>query len=453
MPPRCCATPLPSALIKTVLPHPPDQHLFLQAVVQYSTPWESRLFCPNPSCQAFIPPRASPASNEATCRACRTRVCTMCKRAAHRRGHDCPEDWELEAVLRMGERSGWRRCYKCRNLVELAQGCSHMTCRCKAQFCYICGAVWEPSVGCPNFCNGEEELERRRVEELERLAEAEAEKEERERRDGVERREREEAEGRTGGSPEAQALRSAHEGERERFLAFRARSEEAMRTRQATKREALVERYADLTERMRERHAKTEQHLEDRQIEAEMELRATLEQSERSLRIQLRHMEAYCHVSTPRDDMPSRHVTQKHLNQLKQQYRLRDGMERRHQAQINVLREKQAKRMEELVERHAAQMAALRDRREEEVEDLAVEFANDEEALVRVFAARRAALERRWALAAQVLRAELEARHGVAFGAVPLPEWEAEAEAEEEEDAAAPAAEPAPEAPPVEAGN
>lgn len=468
MPPRCCATPLPSALIKTVLPHPPDQHLFLQAVVQFSTPWSSRLFCPNPSCQSFIPPRTSaPAASEATCRACRTRVCTMCKRAAHRRGHDCPEDWELEAVLRMGERSGWRRCYKCRNLVELAQGCSHMTCRCKAQFCYICGAVWEPSVGCPNFCNGEEELERRRVEELERLAEAEKEKEERERRDGVERREREEAEGRTGGSEDAKALRGAQEEERERFLAFRAASEDAMRKRHAGKREALVERYADLTERMRERHAKTEQHLEDRQIEAEIELRDTLEQSERSLRIQLRHMEAYCHVSTPPlpsdedNDMPSRQVTQKHLNQLKQQYRLRDGMERRHQSQINVLREKQAKRMEELVERHAEQMAGLLDRKEEEVEDLAVEFTNDEEALVHVFAERRAALERRWALAAEVLRAELEARHGVAFGAVPLPEWEGEGEGVEEEETEAEGVEegeeappaPAPEAPTVEAGN
>ncbi len=46
--------------------------------------------------------------------------------------------------------------------------------------------------------------------------------------------------------------------------------------------------------------------------------------------------------------MPSREVTKKHLEQLGQQYHLRDGMERRHESQINVLREKQAKRMEEL---------------------------------------------------------------------------------------------------------
>ncbi len=80
----------------------------------------------------------------------------------------------VDAVLQMGEKSGCRRCYKCRTLVELTHGCSHITCRCKAQFCYICGAVWDPFVGCPNYCNGEEELERRRLEEEARIAEEEA---------------------------------------------------------------------------------------------------------------------------------------------------------------------------------------------------------------------------------------------------------------------------------------
>lgn len=133
MPPRCCAQPIPGHIVKAVLANSKEeQQAFLKAVEQFATPWESRIFCPNKACGDFIPPRQrvdpkNPFS--VACRRCRTRVCIMCKRDAHRIGQDCPEDYELEAVLKIGENAGWRRCYKCRTLVELTQGCTHMTCR------------------------------------------------------------------------------------------------------------------------------------------------------------------------------------------------------------------------------------------------------------------------------------------------------------------------------------
>lgn len=135
MPPRCCTQPIPGSLIRTILPRD-EQAVFLKAVLQYSTPWESRVFCSNPACGEFIPPRSKIDPKhpfQVICRKCQTRVCSMCKRGAHPLGHDCPSDWELDAVLKMGEAAGWRRCYKCRSLVSMTQGCSHMTCRCKAQ--------------------------------------------------------------------------------------------------------------------------------------------------------------------------------------------------------------------------------------------------------------------------------------------------------------------------------
>jgi hypothetical protein len=447
MPPRCCGKPVPSATVKAVL-HRDAQQKFLKAVVQYSTPVESRIFCPNASCGEFIPPRAKiDAKNPfvAVCKHCKTRACMLCKRGAHWLDQDCPEDRELEAVLEMGEKSHWRRCYKCRTLVELSHGCAHITCRCKAQFCYICGAVWDSKLGCPNFCNGEEELERRRIEEAARLAELEAEKQAREEAAAAEELEKLEAETRTRESVAFKVLRVQQEAEMARFRAFERKARATTRTRYSEKKHALVQRYSDLLEKMEERHSTTEQHLEDRQVEAEIELRSTLEQSEKSVAIQLKHMEAFCRggptagssqagnessASVADSEMPPREVTAKHMEQLEQQYRLRDGLPRFHQSQINVLREKQAKRMRELHERHEKEMEALAKEKAEEIEGAAVEFTNDEEALARVFAERKARLQRRWQLAIEILRVELGTLHDTRYGPMPLPEWPVDAEVE-----------------------
>ncbi|KAK3310828.1 uncharacterized protein B0T15DRAFT_51304 [Chaetomium strumarium] len=434
MPPRCCTQPIPSVTIKMVLPRDKQQQ-FLKAVVQYSTPWEARIFCPNASCGEFIPrpSKADPKHPfEVVCTHCKTRVCSMCKQAAHQVGQDCPADHESERVLEMGEKSGWRRCYKCRMLVELAQGCTHMTCRCKAQFCYICGAVWDPAVGCPNFCNGEEELERRRAEEEARLAELEAEKAAREQAAEAAETARQEAEKRTRDSVEFGALRKQLEAEMTRFRKFEGQVGEAMRLRQSNKKLALVEKFSDLADKMRERHAKTEQHLEDRQVLVEIELQAQLKEKEKSVKIKLKYMQDYCNGTVPPtgngdgnngEMLLRRVVTDRDWGQLRLQYQTRDEMERRHQSQINGLREKQDKSMEELLKRHGKEIQTLMDRRAEEFEDLAIEFANEEEVLQQTFSERRARLQRRWELAVEILRVELEKKHGKKFATMPLPKW------------------------------
>jgi len=427
MPPRCCTQPIPGAIVKSLLGRD-EQQSFLKSVLQFSTPWESRIFCPSPACGEFIPPRHKIDPKhpfDVACRKCRRKVCTMCKRDAHPLGQDCPADWELDAVLKMGEKSGWRRCYKCRTLVELNQGCTHMTCRCKAQFCYICGAVWDLTIGCPNFCNGEEEMERRRLEEEARIAEQEAEKAAQEEAAALEAAEAVEAEKRSKASPEFQQLRTAQEDERERFRAFMNKCKWAMWSRQAASKLATVNKFTDQIDKMKDRHAKTTSHLEDRQIAAEMELRTTLEQSEKSVKIRLRHMEAYCHGlgRTPESGMPGRVVTEEHLRELGQQYNMRDGMERLHQAKINVMRDRQAKRMEELLERQEKEIEKLEDKRDSEIEDLAAEFALEEDTLVRVFDERKERIQRRWELAIEVMRVELEKQKGKRFATISTPEW------------------------------
>lgn len=427
MPPRCCTQPIPGNTIKEILTRV-NQQAFLKAVAQFSTPWEARIFCPSTECGEFIPLRSKVDPKhpfDVTCRRCRTRVCVMCKRNAHPVGKDCPEDWELQQVLEMGEKSGWRRCYKCRNLVELAQGCSHVTCRCKAQFCYICGGVWDSTVGCPNVCSGEEELERRRLEEEERLAEAEAEKAAQAALTAAEAAEQLEAEERSKGNESFQALQQTQKDEMRRFIDFESSTRQSVRTRQQEQKGTLIEKHLDQAEKMKERHTKTAAHLEDRQVAAEMELRSSLEQSERSVRIRLKHMEAYCDGlgRNPSSDMPQRAVTERDLRELGQQYNLRDSLERLHQSKINVMRDRQAKRMEELLERQEQELAKHNAKRQEELEDQAAQFAHEMDAVVGLFNSRRSRLQKRWELSMEVLCKELEEKESVKYARLSTPEW------------------------------
>ena len=136
-------------------------------------------------------------------------------------------------------------------------------------------------------------------------------------------------------------------------------------------------------------------------------------------------MEAYCDGLGRRPDsnMPERTVTERDLRELGQQYNIRDGMERLHQAKINVMRDRQAKQMEELLGRQEKELQKLVDKREADLEDLEAEFVHDEDALARVFGDRRAKMQRRWELANEILRRELENERGAKYGTMALPEW------------------------------
>lgn len=432
MPPRCCTQPIPSSIIKPLLTQD-EQSTFLKAVLQFSTPWEARVFCSNPTCGEFIPPRHKIDPRypfHAVCRKCRTRVCVMCRRDAHPIGQDCPSDWELDAVLKMGEKSGWRRCYKCRTLVELSQGCTHMTCRCRAEFCYICGAVWDQSIGCPNLCNGEAELERRREEEEARDAAHAANEALRKETEAREARESIEAAQRTLNDPDCQALGEAQGKDLERFRMFERKSRWHMWARHAQQKLALIEKQSTALDKMKERHLKTTATLEDRQVTAEMELRATLDQSERNVRTRLKHMEAYCDGlgQNPEAHMPSRVVTERDLRELAQQYNLEKNMRQLHEARINVMRDRQTSALEELNERQESEMSKLLEKHNNDIEALDVVFAEEEERAAAVFLQRRSLLQKRWILCAEILRRELERDKGEQYALVSSPEWPVDVE-------------------------
>lgn len=120
-PPRCCRQPIPLNSTSPFL----RAGLF-EAFNEKKTELDAsdRLYCHEPSCNAFIPPDQI-EHDIATCPQCHRNTCTICRRASHL--GDCPEDTELQQVLQLAQETGWQRCYKCHRLVELDRGCYHMT--------------------------------------------------------------------------------------------------------------------------------------------------------------------------------------------------------------------------------------------------------------------------------------------------------------------------------------
>ncbi|CAL1696541.1 unnamed protein product [Somion occarium] len=143
-PPTCCRTELPLNDFRKYL-STELVTLYESKSLEFRT--KNRVYCSRPSCSRFLTPAVDePYSIE--CQVCRTRTCGACKEQAHI-GRPCDRRDDSE-VLGLAKKEGWQRCYSCRHLVELTQGCYHMICLCKAQFCYLCATPWRECT-CPQF--------------------------------------------------------------------------------------------------------------------------------------------------------------------------------------------------------------------------------------------------------------------------------------------------------------
>ncbi|KAI1412306.1 hypothetical protein F5Y13DRAFT_199912 [Hypoxylon sp. FL1857] len=137
-PPRCCRQQIP--LEENIPFLEPDLVVLYRAkAVEYYTP--RRTYCHRKDCSAFLPPANYLGDNTAFCDTCRSETCILCKGPAHP-GEECARDENLEKVLELARVNGWRQCPNCGTLIERATGCYHMTCRCRAEFCYLCSKIW-----------------------------------------------------------------------------------------------------------------------------------------------------------------------------------------------------------------------------------------------------------------------------------------------------------------------
>lgn len=152
------------------------------------TPVEHRYYCPIPDCGVFVPLNDNIKELAYRHQRCSKNhlTCVDCRDWAHTNAAQCPKNKDLLFVQKLALDEGWRRCYRCNTMIEHRSACRHITCRCGAQFCYVCGKVWW-TCGCTERQldkvkkrakenaakrHAQEERERREVQELNQALEA-----------------------------------------------------------------------------------------------------------------------------------------------------------------------------------------------------------------------------------------------------------------------------------------
>lgn len=238
-PPRCCLTEIPPAVI--IIPLDKEKRTqYKQKAAEYSIPVNRRWYCPNTACTKWIAPSSSrrTSGSYAKCPHCSTKICPMCRNVQHPENEECPQDFGLEATMSTAELEGWRRCYRCRTLVERRDGCRHITCRCGAEFCYVCAARWR-TCGCTEVDEVNRQVELRRQRQAREAAQREEEEEVRKAIQLVEVLERREEETRRQREAQQAAEQEAERKREEELLADLERQRlEELRKREAEREEA-----------------------------------------------------------------------------------------------------------------------------------------------------------------------------------------------------------------------
>ena len=138
-PPKCCLNQIPERLIANKLPKALVQQ-YREKAEEFRIPVDKRLYCVEPDCGEWMR-KVNRAAGTARCSKGHV-MCINCRNPAHPQDQDCPEDNDRLLADQLAQEEGWRRCISCKILVEHREACQHMTCRCGAEFCYVCGLRW-----------------------------------------------------------------------------------------------------------------------------------------------------------------------------------------------------------------------------------------------------------------------------------------------------------------------
>ncbi|GAB2215138.1 hypothetical protein Drorol1_Dr00019515 [Drosera rotundifolia] len=140
----------------------PELHeLMSQLVKEASIPVTEKVYCPDPRCSMLMSrsevleysnARSGSVQEFGSCLCikCQKPFCISCNVPWHS-GMSCHAYNKLKSDLNSADSKlktlatskRWRQCVKCKHMIELAEGCYHITCKCGYQFCYTCGAEWK----------------------------------------------------------------------------------------------------------------------------------------------------------------------------------------------------------------------------------------------------------------------------------------------------------------------
>jgi len=142
MPPKCCGIEIDTTIAKNLLPHPTFKK-FERTLLEITA--TDPAYCPNRSCSVFLFLDTIKAigENRFSCPSCGTVVCTACTRRHEGSRHRCRLSSDAQVAKEIKDLHGYQQCYRCRSVVELDFGCNHISCRCGAEFCYVCGTKWK----------------------------------------------------------------------------------------------------------------------------------------------------------------------------------------------------------------------------------------------------------------------------------------------------------------------
>mmetsp|Transcript_5649 Transcript_5649/g.17877 ORF Transcript_5649/g.17877 Transcript_5649/m.17877 type:complete len:828 (+) Transcript_5649:1614-4097(+) len=103
-------------------------------------------WCPNADCDTVVDFSPLASAGPIRCPTCALELCPKCRQAAH--AGDCQAQFGV-ANLALANQKKFQSCPKCHAIVEKSEACDHMSCRCGARFCYVCGAEGH---SCPTTC-------------------------------------------------------------------------------------------------------------------------------------------------------------------------------------------------------------------------------------------------------------------------------------------------------------
>lgn len=125
-------------------------------------------WCPDPTCGMAFLYDESRDDCHYVCLKCNKNYCLKCRIDYHY-GLTCEEQKTQTAILGRAKKQeeeakldqdfqayalhkNMKQCSQCKFWVEKSEGCNHMTCRCKYEFCYACGGPYQRCV-CVQYVN------------------------------------------------------------------------------------------------------------------------------------------------------------------------------------------------------------------------------------------------------------------------------------------------------------